>query len=860
MAIAKKAALRNEKKAKQEATDQANQVLIDAMALAEKYHVTFTELDKVDDIMAKIEKARKEGVVPDGSAPPEIKRVTSQSKGNRFEDQEITSLEELNEIQDSGKIAGFSGWFLEKENSEGNVEKIPSKNDRGEYTFIPGAKAIVRVALSVLLAFACLFGNKSFAASSTDEAVLGNDRWSVTKDGDLLPNANTYDIGSATKYPASIWVAGAEYTSFAAGTDGNFTDQGLTVTLDRAPTVFIFTISSGDIAATQFTSGTGGLVMENAAVLDNGVNGTVTLIEASDTLSFIFSGSTIQLDSSDGGFQFAMSSAGEGYVDFLTNNDTDDYLRISTVTNVPTIVTAGTSNLTIAPDGGTVAVTGILTVSGAETVTGILTASTTVTLQNSETIKNNTDGTVQVASSATGIILEAFATGTANEDATLLLRADGSTHNGDDWQIVSDGATNSLLFQNDTGGTMVTKFTIPTSGTITFADDIILENGEIIENDTTDDTVGIQSDDAALIVALKSPLTTTTTGTVALQLIADNQGDATDSWQFKNNADGTLTLANDSSAAGTYVGKYIFHSSGLITLINSETINNNTTDDTVTIASDDEAIIFAVAGYDAKAAAIKIKPDRGDDAADVFTISMDTADLCTITTGVTTAATVSTAGLWTFPVGITSSLATDASSLTVGSIITAGGIACAKQLYVGDDIDMTVNGTGVYDITLKDSVSDALSIVRGTTDMMVFDSSTPQITITPNVVVTGTLTFNTSLLAGGRFGASSTIASSSNGINPSTLPYSLLIKAIGNVAGETATLPNGTAGQILAIRIIGCGPSGTWIVTPTSSASVSTLTFNAVGDSATLMYDATIGWIVLSSESVTVALKGINTP
>jgi len=47
-----------------------------------------------------------------------------------------------------------------------------------------------------------------FAAAMTDEAVLGNNRWSVQSDGDLVPNANTYSIGSATQYPASIWING----------------------------------------------------------------------------------------------------------------------------------------------------------------------------------------------------------------------------------------------------------------------------------------------------------------------------------------------------------------------------------------------------------------------------------------------------------------------------------------------------------------------------------------------------------------------------------------------------------------------------------------------------------------------------
>jgi len=83
---------------------------------------------------------------------------------------------------------------------------------------------------------------------------------------------------------------------------------------------------------------------------------------------------------------------------------------------------------------------------------------------------------------------------------------------------------------------------------------------------------------------------------------------------------------------------------------------------------------------------------------------------------------------------------TDASSLTTGSFTTAGGASVAKQLFIGDDLDMSVSGTGTYDFTLKDSVADALSIVGGTTDMIVFCTDTDTITITPPTTITGLLT------------------------------------------------------------------------------------------------------------------------
>lgn len=155
------------------------------------------------------------------------------------------------------------------------------------------------------------------------------------------------------------------------------------------------------------------------------------------------------------------------------------------------------------------------------------------------------------------------------------------------------------------------------------------------------------------------------------------------------------------------------------------------------------------------------------------------------------------------------------------------------------------------DATVKGQVAD----LDFTTGINVTKSGTKAIVALDQTM---DVTFNTTLLATGRIGASSTIASSANGINPSTLPYSVLTKSIGNVAGETATLGIGAKnGQILVIRILHAGTSGTWIVTLSQSTTISTLTFDAAGDRVTLLWDSTQGWILLSHESVTVAEKNI---
>ena len=187
-----------------DAKAKADQALIDARALATQYQVTFTDLDKVDAILAKVEEAKKNGVTPEGEVPPEIKGsnkaglgVKKEAKKEELEDKVITSPEELHELQESKKLHGFTGWYTEKE-VDGEIIQSPAKNQQGEYGFVTGAKAIVRVLASFLLGFMCLFGSQSaFAARASDDTgTLGADQWYVQADGDILPGSDSdYDLG-----------------------------------------------------------------------------------------------------------------------------------------------------------------------------------------------------------------------------------------------------------------------------------------------------------------------------------------------------------------------------------------------------------------------------------------------------------------------------------------------------------------------------------------------------------------------------------------------------------------------------------------------------------------------------------------
>jgi hypothetical protein len=91
---------------------------------------------------------------------------------------------------------------------------------------------------------------------------------------------------------------------------------------------------------------------------------------------------------------------------------------------------------------------------------------------------------------------------------------------------------------------------------------------------------------------------------------------------------------------------------------------------------------------------------------------------------------------------------------TVADIDVVGGTTLQLQIAGNTEVSVTASGltlpansdllftgtTGTNDINLVDSVADALSIVRGSTDVIVFNTSTPLVTITPATTITGLIT------------------------------------------------------------------------------------------------------------------------
>ena len=131
---------------------------------------------------------------------------------------EVTNNEQLQAIQDKGKLAGFSGWFVEK-----NGVRSPSRDSRGEYVFTRGAKAICKVIPMLLLAIGLFCGVASAALVGTEIAVHTNFAqdagWKVDASGDLVPiTDSTNDIGESgfevrRLYADAITLNAVGYTS-----------------------------------------------------------------------------------------------------------------------------------------------------------------------------------------------------------------------------------------------------------------------------------------------------------------------------------------------------------------------------------------------------------------------------------------------------------------------------------------------------------------------------------------------------------------------------------------------------------------------------------------------------------------------
>jgi len=331
-----------------------------------------------------------------------------------------------------------------------------------------GEKAMKKLFIFMLIAAFALF---SAVAYAVDGDQITYDAWRISSDGDLLPvTTNTYDLGSASLYPAQIFLGGVGKASWGSVVSP-WEDSGTTTTLTSAPTKFILTHSSGVSSFTGYIAGTADIVLENGQILDGGTGDEIIFTENGDSLSIAFSGNDIVLDSTDGGVIFTLTDASDGTVDLMTNNDSDDYIQVSTTTNQPLINFVGCNGKitaasgTIDFDDDNLTTTGTVS-SGATTVTSLV--------MGDDVLDVVVDDQLRFASNDEESTIEAY--GYEAKDGVLQLTADEGDDAGDKIQLVSDQATNSLLFTSDTSvkDTHATILTLAKTGLLTTTGDVVV--------------------------------------------------------------------------------------------------------------------------------------------------------------------------------------------------------------------------------------------------------------------------------------------------------------------------------------------------------------------------------------------------
>lgn len=89
-------------------------------------------------------------------------------------------------------------------------------------------------------------------------------------------------------------------------------------------------------------------------------------------------------------------------------------------------------------------------------------------------------GTFKIVSSPTVSAAELTVAGAEATDGILNIKADESDDSGDDWAIKSVASGNTMVFQNDTSGSLVTKWTISTAGAVTMVGSLTGDGGDAL--------------------------------------------------------------------------------------------------------------------------------------------------------------------------------------------------------------------------------------------------------------------------------------------------------------------------------------------------------------------------------------------
>ena len=193
--------------------------------------------------------------------------------------------------------------------------------------------------------------------------------------------------------------------------------------------------------------------------------------------------------------------------------------------------------------------------------------------------------------------------------------------------------------------------------------------------------------------------------------------------------------------------------------------------------------------------------------------------------------------------------------------LSAGAAVCYRYYQATNSWYNVVNETAGFNAAIQAFLNtpSSANLRAAVTDetgtgSLVFATSPNLVTPILGIPTSGTLTNCTGLplttgvtgalaVASGGTGASATVQSLSG---PGAVNITSLATAFtSTAAGNALTLADGAQGQLKTIIYVAEAAGGdTGILTPTNLGSATTITFNAVGDSATLQFAGTDWWVV----------------
>lgn len=329
----------------------------------------------------------------------------------------------------------------------------------------------------------------SRSVSSSDTGTLGADQWSVTTDGDLVPNANTYSIGTSSYYPAKICMGGVCKSSWGSvvspmtdATDYTYTtDSGGVVRLYDAGYIALGAGTAIDVYLLFDTDDDDWYIGRDDTDNDFAI-GVGSTLGSDERISIAddVNNTIITIGDNTNGYDHYLVFDGNATDQYLGYLDTYDMLIAGDGSTMDADMCWGVENAStpklvlwngidgygaIDLDYGSADITDHTFVSDG----GTLVIDGTITLTSADVISNATDDTVRIASEDSATVLEIYTPGTSDEDVTLLFTADADADAGDRMAIVHDGGTNSMLFQSDTASadTLATILTLAKTGEIT---------------------------------------------------------------------------------------------------------------------------------------------------------------------------------------------------------------------------------------------------------------------------------------------------------------------------------------------------------------------------------------------------------